>query len=138
MEISDIKANLRIETVLSHYGLQVDKNNMIKCAFHDDKTPSMQVYPKTNTVFCFSSNCRLNGKAIDQIDFILHKENCTKHEAIQKAKSMLNHVEIKPSGIPKPPVLPETKENTEENTEENREIISKIFNYFRNGFIMRK
>src|SRR5690554_3622146 len=51
---------------------------------------------------------------------------------------MLNHVDIKPTGKPKPPVLPETKENTEENTEENREILSKIFNYFRNGFIMRK
>ena len=47
MEISDIKANLKIETVLSHYGLQPDKNGMIKCPFHDDKTPSMQVYTST-------------------------------------------------------------------------------------------
>lgn len=89
MEISDIKANLKIETVLSHYGLQPDKNGMINCPFHNDKTPSMQVYTKTNTVFCFSSNCDLNGKAIDQIDFILHKEKCTKHQAILKAKSIL-------------------------------------------------
>jgi DNA primase catalytic core len=104
MEISDIKANLKIETVLSHYGLQVDKNNMIKCVFHDDKTPSMQVYPKTNTVFCFSSNCELNGKAIDQIDFILHKEKCTKHAAILKAKELLGVIPeqktIKPQSIP--------------------------------------
>ena len=28
----------------------------------------MQIYPETNTVFCFSSNCKLHGKAIDQID----------------------------------------------------------------------
>jgi len=89
MEISEIKANLKIETVLSHYGLKPDKNGMIKCPFHNDKTPSMQVYTKTNTVFCFSSNCDLNGKGIDQIDFILYKEKCTKHEAILKAKSIL-------------------------------------------------
>ncbi|PHR44301.1 MAG: DNA primase [Fluviicola sp.] len=107
MEISEIKANLKIETVLSHYGLSPDKNGMIKCPFHNDKTPSMQIYPKTNTVFCFSSNCDLNGKGIDQIDFILHKEKCTKHEAIIKAKSMLG--EIPQTNIPKP--QPQTPNN---------------------------
>lgn len=45
----------------------------------------MQLYYKTQTAFCFSSNCKINGKAVDVIDFILHKENCTKHEAIKKA-----------------------------------------------------
>ena len=90
MEIQDIKAHLKIETVLSYYGLVPDKNGMINCPFHNDKTPSMQVYTQTNTVFCFSSNCELNGRGIDQIDFILYKEKCTKHEAILKAKSMLS------------------------------------------------
>ena len=107
MEISEIKANLKIETVLSHYGLQPDKNGMIKCPFHNDKTPSMQVYTKTSTVFCFSSNCDLNGKGIDQIDFILHKEKCTKHEAIIKAKSMLGVLPDQPKQKP----LPQTPNN---------------------------
>jgi DNA primase catalytic core len=112
MEIQDIKANLKIETVLSYYGLQPDKNGMIKCSFHDDKTPSMQVYTKTNTVFCFSSNCELNGKGIDQIDFILHKEKCTKHEAILKAKELLGvHTEQKPS---KPQSIPEPNNKGED------------------------
>jgi len=100
MEISEIKANLKIETVLSHYGIQPDKNGMINCPFHNDKTPSMQIYPKTNTVFCFSSNCDLNGKGIDQIDFILYMEKITKHEAIIKAKSMLGvHAERSRSAL---------------------------------------
>ena len=86
MEISDIKNRLTINQVLNHYGLKPDKNHRINCPFHEDKTPLMQVYPETNTVFCFSSNCKLNGKAIDQIDFIMHKESCTKHEAINKAR----------------------------------------------------
>src|SRR5690554_6643960 len=110
MEISDIKANLRIETVLAHYGLQVNKNNMIKCVFHDDKTPSMQVYPKTNTVFCFSSNCDLNGKAIDQIDFILHKEKCTKHVAILKAKGLLGEIPNQKTQNPQSVPTPNNKE----------------------------
>ena len=32
-----------------------------------------------------------HGKSMDVIDFILNKENCTKHEAINKAKEILNH-----------------------------------------------
>lgn len=89
MEIKDIKEQLSILTVLNHYGLQPNRNKMLCCPFHDDKNPSMQVYPETNTVHCFSGNCKLTGKAIDQIDFILYKESCTKHEAIKKAESLI-------------------------------------------------
>jgi DNA primase len=53
----------------------------------------MQVYAETNTVFCFSSNCKLHGKAIDQIDFILHQEGITKHEAINRAKELIGYKE---------------------------------------------
>ena len=89
MEISEIKDTLSITEVLQHYGLKVVKK-YIHCPFHDDKTPSMQVYPDTNTVYCFSGNCDQSGKPIDVIDFIMHKENITKHQAILKAKSLLN------------------------------------------------
>jgi DNA primase len=84
---------LFIALVLEHYGIQINKNRHCLCPFHDDKKPSMQVYAETNTVHCFSGNCEHPGKAIDQIDFILHKEKCTKHAAINKAKSLLGVVE---------------------------------------------
>lgn len=90
MTIQEIKQRLSIQKVLQYYNLKPDRNKRINCPFHNDKTPSMQVYAETNTVFCFSSNCKLNGKAIDQIDFIMHKENCTKHRAINKAKELIN------------------------------------------------
>lgn len=97
MDISEIKAKLNILTVLEHYGIKPNRNKMLCCPFHDDKNPSMQVYPETNTVHCFSGNCKHTGKAIDQIDFIVHHEKCTKHEAIKKAKTLLGVVEpIKP------------------------------------------
>ncbi len=95
MEIREIKSRLSILDVLTHYGLKPNASKMLCCPFHDDKTPSMQVYPETNTVFCFSSNCKLKGKAIDQIDFILHKEGCTKHEAILMAESLLGNAPAK-------------------------------------------
>lgn len=70
MEISEIKQRLSILEVLSHYGL-TPENNRIRCPFHDDKMPSMQVYPKTDTAYCFSANCKTHGKALDVIDFIM-------------------------------------------------------------------
>jgi len=61
---------------------------MLHCPFHDDKTPSMQIYPKTNTFCCFSSNCTAGTG--DVIDFIQLKERSTKHRAILKAKELLD------------------------------------------------
>ncbi|MCJ1808776.1 CHC2 zinc finger domain-containing protein [Flavobacterium covae] len=93
MEIQDIKEQLTIANVLHYYGLKTDKQSRLNCPFHEDKTPSFQVYYKTQTAYCFSSNCKTHGKSIDVIDFILHKENCTKHEAINKAVEILGHKE---------------------------------------------
>ena len=85
MEIRDIKAYLSILTVLGSYNLKPDKNSMLKCPFHEDKAPSLKTYPKTNTFNCFGC-----GKAGDQIEFIQLKEKCSKHEAIMKAKTLIN------------------------------------------------
>jgi DNA primase len=90
MEISEIIKSLSILTVLNHYGIKMNRNKMVCCPFHDDKNPSMQVYVETNTVFCFSGNCKMNGKRIDTIQFIQDKEKISKHEAIKKAQSMIN------------------------------------------------
>lgn len=84
MEIKEILQSLSIVSVLEHYGIKMNRNKMVCCPFHDDKNPSMQVYAETNTVFCFSGNCKMNGKKIDAIQFIQDKENISKHEAIKK------------------------------------------------------
>lgn len=89
MEIAEIKQGLRMAEVLSLYGLKPDGNGKMHCPFHDDKTPSMQFYPKTDTVYCFSAKCKTHGKSIDVIDFIMHKENLNKHEALKKAAEMI-------------------------------------------------
>ena len=91
MEISEIKSRLTIEVVLTSYNLSPDKNNRLCCPWHNDKTPSLQIYPNTNTWTCFSSNCSAGSG--DVIDFIMKYETLTKHEALNKAKQMLG-VEI--------------------------------------------
>ncbi len=90
MEIPDIKQTLTLAQIINHYNLKADKQNRINCPFHEDKTPSMQLYYKTHTAYCFSSNCKTHGKSLDVIDFVMHKDNCTKHEAIEKCKTMIS------------------------------------------------
>lgn len=122
MEIQEIKRKLTISEVIKYYGLKADKQNRLKCPFHEDKTPSMQLYYKTQTAFCFSSNCKINGKAVDVIDFILHKENCTKHEAIKKAIEIIGGETTKP-------VTATTKgDNTE-----RAMFLERMFTYFKNA-----
>lgn len=89
MEIAEIKTRLTLKEVLEHYGLKPDKQNRLNCPFHDDKTPSMQVYYKTQTAYCFSSNCPTHGKSLDVIDFIMHMEKTDKHQAILKAGELI-------------------------------------------------
>ena len=115
MEITDIKTQLTLSQVLHHYHLKPDKNLRLNCPFHEDRTPSLQVYYKTHTCFCFSSNCRTHGKAMDVIDFIMYMEDVTKHEAIMKAKEMLN-------GSTKP------IDNLTRVA-----VLTKLFTYFKNG-----
>ena len=88
MEITEIKSRLSIKAILSHYNLTPNKNGMLCCPFHADQKASMKIYFETNTVYCFAGNCKVNN--LDQIDFIMKMEKGTKHEAIEKAKTLIN------------------------------------------------
>jgi DNA primase len=120
MEIQEIKSKLTILEVIKHYGLKADKQNRLKCPFHDDKTPSLQLYYKTQTAFCFSTNCSTHGKAIDVIDFILYYEKCSKHEAILKAVAIIGG-ECK------------TAAPTKNNNTERTMFLDRMFTYFKNA-----
>jgi DNA primase len=119
MEIDEIKAGLPLKNVLQHYQLYPDKQSRVCCPFPDDKTPSLQVYYKTQTAYCFSSNCPTHGKSMDVIDFILHMEKCSKHEAIEKAKQLT-------SGH-------STGTSNEVKTLTKQAVLTKMFSYFKNA-----
>jgi DNA primase len=74
----------------------------------------MQVYYKTQTCYCFSSNCPTNGKSLDVIDVIMFKEKITKHEAILKAISMIEGT-------------------ANQSTTTREEFLTKMFTYFKNA-----
>lgn len=116
MEIPEIKSRLTLKEVLDYYNLKPDKHLRLNCPFHPDKTPSLQVYWKTHTCYCFSSNCPTHGKALDVIDFILHKEQISKHEAILKAQELI-------TGNGQPTAKELTKSA----------VLLKMFTYFKNA-----
>jgi len=95
MEITDIKEKLSIQAVLAHYNIKLDHHNQINCPFHKDDNPSLRIYPETNTYHCFGC-----GKTGDAIQFIQDKESLTKHEAIEKAKTLTGVPQV--TKIPKP------------------------------------
>jgi DNA primase len=122
MEINEIKSRLTLSAVLQHYGLKADKYNRINCPFHNDKNPSLQLYYKTNTCYCFSSNCTTHGKSLDVIDFIMNMEKTSKHEAILKAEALIN-----PNGE-------NTKrQNTNSMDLTRTAVLTKMFTYFKNA-----
>jgi DNA primase len=117
MEISEIKAQLTLARVLQHYGLKPDKHLRLHCPFHEDKTPSLQVYYKTHTAYCFSSNCKTHGQSLDVIDFVMHKEGCTKHEALEICKQLIG-------GQALPPPAEQLTRTA---------VLTKMFTYFKNA-----
>jgi DNA primase len=134
MEIQEIKQRLTLATVLSRYNLKPDKHLRLNCPFHEDKTPSMQVYYKTHTAYCFSSNCPTHGKSLDVIDFIMYQEKCTKHEAILKAQDFIgvpNPITPQPKPTPKP-------EKPEPYPTDRAAFLNKMFTYFKNAIYNSK
>jgi len=114
--------------VINHYGLKPDKQARLCCPFHADKTPSLQLYYKTQTAYCFSTNCPTSGKSMDVIDFIMYRENCTKHEAINKAENLLgvDSENLQVENRSAIPVLPNSGISREQ-------FLTSIFQYFKNA-----
>ena len=124
MEITAIKQNLPLETVLTNYNLKPDKNNMLRCPFHEDNTASLQVSFSQNRYKCHA--CDKKG---DVIQFVQDYEKLTKHEALKKCTSLItndklpimNVVTVKQEPITTTPV--------------NTYFIEKMFLSFRKGLL---
>ena len=94
MEISIIKQNLPLANVLQHYNLKQDKNNMLRCPFHEDSTASLQVSFSQNKYKCHG--CDKKG---DVIQFIQDYEKLTKHEALKKCTELVGSQKLEVGSI---------------------------------------
>lgn len=115
MEISAIKSKLSILTVLQHYGLECDRNHMLKCPFHEEEEASMKIYPETNTYNCFG--CGRNG---DVVEFCTLKEG-SKHQGILKASELCGEPQIEASAV------------VSQASESQADLLAQVFESFRHG-----
>jgi DNA primase len=124
MEISTIKQNLPLVNVLQHYNFTADKNNMLRCPFHEDSTASLQVSFSQNKYKCHG--CDKKG---DVIQFVQDYEKLTKHEALKKCTTM---IEISPKSN-----VQSQKQIVEPTTTAivNTYFIEKMFLSFRKGLL---
>lgn len=79
-EIDRVKSSVAIEDIVARYlELTVRGQNYVaRCPFHQDRTPSLVVFPATQTFHCFG--CRAHG---DALTFLMKIENLTFREAFR-------------------------------------------------------
>jgi DNA primase catalytic core len=124
MEIQDIKSNLTLSQILSYYSLQPDKNNMLRCPFHEDNTASLQVSFSQNRYKCHA--CDKKG---DVIQFVQDYEKLTKHEALKKCTTMIETI------APIQKANPIVKQEPITTAIVNTYFIEKMFLSFRKGLL---
>lgn len=130
MEISEIKQQVSLASVLQHYGLQ-PKNNMLQCPFHQDQTASLQVHLEKNFYKCHAC-----GKTGDVIQFVQDFEKLSKHEAILTCKGLAGEI-----SLPKKQMMNnqiELPKKTETDSTERIAFLSKMFSSFKNGLLSSK
>jgi DNA primase len=77
--VQSIKSEVPIAFLIAHYlPLKISGRNLTgRCPFHEDRTPSLAVYPESGTFHCYG--CQKHG---DVISFIRDKEKLGFYEAL--------------------------------------------------------
>lgn len=65
-----IKAAVSVPQAAAYYGMKIQRNNMTRCCFHDDRHPSM----KLNDTYYYCFGCLEHGDVIDLVAQ-LHRES---------------------------------------------------------------
>ncbi|WP_349947315.1 CHC2 zinc finger domain-containing protein [Lacrimispora sp. BS-2] len=74
-----VKESVSMQAVAEYYGLQVNKKGLCLCPFHQDKDPSMKIYPNGKGFYCFT--CGTGG---DQIKFAALYQGIRNEEAAKE------------------------------------------------------
>jgi DNA primase len=68
-EIQRLKSEISMERLVESFGVELKRHGaelVGRCPFHDDKTPSLVVSPKTNLWHCLGK-CNIGGSTIDWV-----------------------------------------------------------------------
>ena len=85
-----IKVAISVKQAAKHYGLNVNRNGMACCPFHNDRHPSL----KLNEDYFFCFGCGAKG---DVIDFVARLFDLSNYEAAQRlAAEIISHYGARP------------------------------------------
>lgn len=71
-----VKESVSMQQVAEYYGLQLNRKGLCQCPFHQDKNPSLKIYPDGKGFYCFT--CGTGG---DQIKFAALYSDVSNYEA---------------------------------------------------------
>lgn len=71
-----VKEAVSMQQVAEYYGLQLNRKGLCQCPFHQDKNPSLKIYPDGKGFYCFT--CGTGG---DQIKFAALYSDMSNYEA---------------------------------------------------------
>jgi hypothetical protein len=72
--IREIKARMTIRDCFYHFGVGLPdrRNPVIRCCFHDEKTPSMKLYEDRGRFHCYG--CQARGDVIDAAELFMNTD----------------------------------------------------------------
>lgn len=74
-----VKESVTMQQVAEYYGLSVNRKGLCLCPFHNDKNPSLKIYPNGKGFYCFT--CGTGG---DQIKFAALYRGASNYEAAKE------------------------------------------------------
>ena len=87
---NEVKSRLDIVTVALDYGIKLDRNNKALSPFSNEKTPSFQVYPSTQSFYCYSSN---QGGTV--LDLVMKLTGLSLIETVKQLNEQYNlHIDL--------------------------------------------
>jgi DNA primase len=94
--LQELKRKASLVDIASSYTQvrRLGSNYLARCPFHDDRNPSMQIKPETNTFYCHACGAgsvnHSRVKSSDVISFVQHINNFTFPQAVEYLAKMTN------------------------------------------------
>lgn len=76
---SKVKEAVTIQQAVEYCGIKINRKGLAMCPFHQDKNPSLKVYPNGKGFYCFA--CGAGG---DQIKFVSRYHDVSNYEAAKQ------------------------------------------------------
>jgi len=107
----------KMHRVVECYGYKISRHGYMKCPFHNEKTPSLKIYPEGKGFYCFG--CGAGGSVID---FVMKLFSLDFHEALKRINNDFGGIAETPKVRRKIIDINKAKETIKKNKEHKEDI----------------